>query len=136
MGLSKGSRGRARTIAAGIDGHSVAFAEKEGRYPVLPVAPYPSPIEWAFRKDREGVLAPLQPASMGIRSQDLETRFYDTGSFCVMPAQAILASEGAHGFASYIGFPLDRAKAVDIDDEADWEFAEVVFSGLRALGRK
>jgi len=111
------------------------FAKAGGRHPVLPVAPFPAPVEWAFRMDGAGNLTPLQPSAMGVRSQELETKYYDTGTFCALPSQLVLDSAGAGDFAGYIGYPLDRAKAVDIDDEDDWEFAEIVFAGQRARGR-
>ena len=110
------------------------FAKADGRHPVLPVAPFPAPVEWAFRMDGAGNLTPLQPSAMGVRSQDLETKYYDTGTFCVLPPRLVLDSTGAGDFAGYVGYPLDRAKAVDIDDEDDWELAEIVFAGRRARG--
>jgi N-acylneuraminate cytidylyltransferase len=119
-----------------LHGAARLFTEKGGRHPVLPVAPYPAPVEWAFRRDSEGGLFPAHPSAMGIRSQDLETKYYDTGSFCVMPSQFVLDSKGAGDFTGYVGYLLRRAKAIDIDNENDWELAEVIFAGLRALGRK
>lgn len=112
------------------------FAEKGGRRPVLPVASYPAPVEWAFSRDNESNLTALQPAAMGTRSQDLETKYYDTGSFCVLPSRLVLNTEGPGNFAGYVGCPIGRAQAIDIDDEGDWKFAEIIFAGLRALGRK
>jgi pseudaminic acid cytidylyltransferase len=112
------------------------FAQAGGRRAVLPVAAYPAPIEWAFRMDGDGNLTPAQPSAMGVRSQDFETKYYDTGTFSVLPLQMVLQSTGAGDFSDYIGYLLERVKAIDIDDEDDWALAEIVFAGLRTCRRR
>ena len=61
------------------------------------------------------------------RSQDLETRYYDTGSFCIFPAEKVLQSAGAGDDAGFVGYSLPREKAIDIDTEDDWRLAEIAF---------
>src|SRR5262249_35666429 len=74
------------------------FIAAGGNRPVLPVAPFPAPVERAFDRKGDGTLVPMQLDMMGERSQDLPTRYYDTGSFCVMPAPRVLESRGAGHF--------------------------------------
>lgn len=110
---------------------------KAGRQrPIIAVARYPAPFERAFRKEAEGTLVPIEPAAMKLRSQDLEARYYDTGSFCAIPARLVSNGDGQSHFSSYIAFQVGRAKQVDIDDEEDWQFAEIIFAGLRSFGHK
>jgi pseudaminic acid cytidylyltransferase len=112
------------------------FANEGGRHPVLSVGCYPAPLERAFRKLANGALQPAEPSAMNCRSQDLEKKYYDTGSFCAMPARLVLNSEGERHLSSYvtcIPYPLAKAKAIDIDDEEDWQLAKTIFAGLRAL---
>jgi pseudaminic acid cytidylyltransferase len=64
---------------------------------VLAVTPYPVPIEWAFSRAADGTLVPVSPGKFAVRSQDLETKYYDTGTFCGFPVARVLQSTGAGG---------------------------------------
>lgn len=98
---------------------------------VLSVAPYPAPIEWAFSREVDGTLIPVSPGKFAVRSQDLEARFYDTGTFCAFPARRVLESTQAGDDIGHVGYVLSRQKAVDIDSEEDWRFAEILFAARR-----
>ncbi len=99
-----------------------------GDLPVLGVTEYPAPIEWAFERDDDGRLIPVAPGKFSIRSQDIEKKYYDAGCFCMLPAARIQASEGAGDDSSFRGYVLPKTKAVDIDDENDWAFAEAIYA--------
>jgi pseudaminic acid cytidylyltransferase len=103
-----------------------------GNRSVISVAPYPAPIEWAFDLSGGGELAPVQPGMFAARSQDLKTRYFDTGSFCAFPAQTVLESEGAGDDTSLVAHVLPRLKAIDIDNDEDWRLAEAAFRSLRS----
>jgi N-acylneuraminate cytidylyltransferase len=113
-------------------GAAKVFSDAGSVTPVLSVAEYPAPVEWAFRKEADGRLTPIQRGSFGIRSQDLMPAFYDTGSFCIFPESAVLKS-GAENDQSYLGYVLAPQKAVDIDNEQDFEFAEMLFAAMKPL---
>jgi pseudaminic acid cytidylyltransferase len=108
------------------------FAEAGSSRPLLPIAPYPAPIEWAYDLREDGNLDPVYPGMFAVRSQDLKTHYYDSGSFYIFPARHVLESAGAGKDSGFIGHVLPRYKAVDIDNELDWETAEYVLSGIRA----
>jgi CMP-N-acetylneuraminic acid synthetase len=112
------------------------FAESGGRRPLLPVAPYPAPIEWAYDRNEDGSLLPVQPGMFAARSQDLKTRYYDSGSFYIFPARNVLESIGAGDDTAFIGHVLPHHKAVDIDSEFDWQMAEFLFRGFRGQVRE
>lgn len=104
----------------------------QGDKAVLAITPYPAPIEWAFDRAADGTLAPVSPGKFAVRSQDLATRFYDSGVFCGFPVGRVLQSEGAGDDAGYVGYVLARHKAIDIDTEEDWLMAEMLLAGRRS----
>ncbi len=97
---------------------------------VLAVAPYPVPIEWAYRREADGRLTPVQPGMFAVRSQDIEPKYFDTGTFAALPAAMVRVAEGAGSDQAFVGHVLPRDKAIDIDDEADWAFAESMYERL------
>ena len=116
-------------------GCAALFDAHDGKYAVLSVAEYPCPVEWAFRLESSGVLFPLQPGMFSVRSQDLSPAYYDAGQFCFMSSQRILSAQGAGSDEGYLGYPIQRCKAIDIDTLEDWKFAEMVFNGIRWSSR-
>jgi len=118
------------TSADLIQAHDL-FCAHGATTPVLGVATYPCPVEWAFRRDSEGRLTPVQPGMFAVRSQDLEPSYFDAGLFSFFPAKLVLGSEGAGSDANFIGQILPRYKAIDIDTPDDWALAEAIFRGVR-----
>lgn len=114
-----------------LNGASKLFNTHQSKLAVLGVADYPCPIEWAFRRESNGVLVPMQPGMFSVRSQDLSPACYDAGQFCFMSSQRVLATQGAGSDQGYLGYPIKRYQAIDIDTLEDWQFAEIVFKSLR-----
>lgn len=112
-------------------GAAALFDAHHGKQAVLGVAEYPCPVEWAFRRESNGVLVPMQPGMFSVRSQDLATTYYDAGQFCFMPSERVLATVGAGSDEGFLGYPIQRHQAIDIDTLEDWRFAELVFSSIR-----
>jgi len=103
------------------------FEMHGGKNPIIAVSEYPVPIEWAFTSLPNGRLSPVQPGMFAVRSQDLEKKYFDAGTFCVFPFEKIKFSEGAGSDKEFVGYVISKDKAIDIDDEADWKFAEAMF---------
>jgi pseudaminic acid cytidylyltransferase len=103
------------------------FQESGGQKPLLAVSEYPAPIEWAFSRGDNGELTPVQAGMFALRSQDLEKRYFDAGSFAIFPTSRVLESEGAGSDRGFIGYPLAKGTAIDIDDEQDWQLAEAIY---------
>ncbi len=116
-----------------LDGHAM-YERLGGTKPVLAVAPYPAPIEWAFRLGEDGMLTPLEPGMADIRSQDLTPSWYDSGTFAIFPPSSL--SRTLFDTSSFAAFPIAPYKAVDIDDPDDLRFAEIVWHGMRALAEE
>ncbi len=114
-----------------LRGAAALFDLNNCKQAVLGVGEYPCPVEWAFRRESNGVLVPVQPGMFSVRSQDLEPAYFDAGQFCLMSSEQVLSAEGAGTDANFLGYQLQRHQAIDIDTEDDWNFAEMVFSSLR-----
>ena len=118
-----------------LRGAAALFDSHHGERAVLGVAQYPCPVEWAFRREPSGVLLPMQPGMFSVRSQDLAPAYYDAGQFCFMSGQRVLATTGAGSDEGFLGYPILRQQAIDIDTMDDWRFAELVFSSIRQQTR-
>lgn len=112
---------------------SELFDSAGGKQPVLAVTQYPAPIEWAFERNASGALKPLHPGKFAVRSQDLSPRYFDAGLFSAFPTVRVLQSQGAGDDSVFLGHILPRHHSVDIDTEADWQFAELLFDAVRRL---
>jgi pseudaminic acid cytidylyltransferase len=108
----------------------------ESKQPIIAVNSYPVPIEWAFKRRQDGMLTPNTKGSFAIRSQDLQTHYYDSGTFAAYPVNMILASEGAGDEDKFLGYILPNHQAVDIDTNADWQLAEILYRGTLAVKEK
>ncbi len=94
----------------------------------FPVAEFQSPIQRALRRNRDGKIAPFNPAYSITRTQDLEPAFYDAGQFYWASAKTWLSGDTIHQNARAITLPSWRV--VDIDTPADWERAEKMHAAL------
>ena len=107
---------------------SDSYEESNQEIPFLTVCSYPAPVERGFKMIEENRLEPLNKAMFLHRSQDLEKKYFDTGSFAIYPMQIIKSCEDGLIDQGYKGWVLPKSKAVDIDDEEDWKIAEAIFS--------
>jgi pseudaminic acid cytidylyltransferase len=86
---------------------------------------------WAFKmadkndKGGQNILEPLFPEAFKTRSQDLPTLFALTGALWWAKTD-VLRKEKTFHTATRTGFELSWQHALDIDDEEDWQMAEVL----------
>lgn len=116
-----------------IEAHRV-FMSHSGRKPVMAVAAFPVPVEWAYSRKEDGSLVPVNPGAYAIRSQDLEKKFYDAGAFYFYHRDHILSEKPVRD-ADYASYVLPRTKAVDIDDEDDLKLARALYQALPRGGK-
>ena len=112
------------------------FLESGDQKSLLAVSEYPAPIEWAFSRSANGMLKPVQEGMFAKRSQDLEKCYFDAGSFAIFSPIRVLESQGAGSDSGFIGYVLPKGTAIDIDDEQDWELAEVIYRVRNAQANK
>jgi pseudaminic acid cytidylyltransferase len=88
------------------------------------------PIQRALRRSVGGGIEPIYPELIQQRSQDLPEAFHDAGQFYWGTADAFAGQKPI--FASHSHpylIPHDRVQ--DIDTEADWRRAEILFRCLK-----
>lgn len=102
------------------------YEKHKGEIPVLSVARYPSPVEWAFQ-ETNGVLRVADPEKLSTRSQDLKEYYYDTGNFSIQNAQVVINSESIVS-AEFIRYEIERIKAIDIDTQDDLELLKKIYT--------
>jgi len=100
--------------------------------PLHVVSEFPVPIEWAYRRDKEGLLKPVQPKAYAVRSQDFKKAYYETGPFSIFHVSHLLSNDPVtdKGFISYV---IPKDSAIDIDDYQDLKFAEKLFRGQKTI---
>lgn len=86
---------------------------------------FPFPIQRAVELDEHGRVSMFQPEHQLTRSQDLEPAYHDAGQFYFGRKEAWLTHEGIfETSASLMELPSYRVQ--DIDDEQDWQRAELM----------
>ncbi len=90
---------------------------------VLPVPPEHNP-HWVFLQDRDGLLHLSTGEKAPIpRRQDLPAAFHRDGSVYVTRRDVVLLGNAILG-ERLMGYPIDPARSVNLDEREDWERAE------------
>jgi pseudaminic acid cytidylyltransferase len=115
----------AEDLKCGLD----VFREHGGEKPLMAVAPYPVPVEWAFEMESGGALKALNAAALNVRSQDIAEKYYDAGVFDIYSSRNLAENKniGEHGFVS---IKIAPHTAIDIDTPEDLVLAEALYRGL------
>lgn len=96
---------------------------------VFPVVKYGNQIQRALRLN-DNRIEMFYPQFQTTRSQDLEVAFYDPGQFYWAQTDHLLRNRQLYSRNS--GFIImDEMHAQDIDNEIDWDFAEIKYSFLK-----
>lgn len=96
---------------------------------VMTVQPYPHPIERAYRQS-DGLVRAIDDSRHAVRTQDLEPAYYDAGQFYIFRTASFQRAQRMVG-AACAPLPLSRWEAVDLDEPADWQWLERIFSDGR-----
>lgn len=91
---------------------------------VRPVVQFSYPIQRAFKMDKNGKVEMFNPQYFKTRSQDLEPAFHDAGQFYWINTNKTMldTNKGA--------FKISEIQAQDIDNETDWQLAELKYKLL------
>ncbi len=95
----------------------------EGWETVFTATTFPFPIQRAFFLNKKNLIQMFQPEMFYKRSQDLTEAYHDAGQFYFSNTHAVLNETPAFSDKASI-ILLPRHKAIDIDTEEDFIFAE------------
>jgi len=107
------------------------FEHGDTNVQMISVARYPVPIEWAMRKDENGMLDPIEREMLSKRSQYLREAWYETADFVLYDERSILSNDAS---SAKRGFEIPYIP-VDIDTPTDWKRAEMMYSLQRMQER-
>lgn len=97
---------------------------------LMSISEFPCPVEWAFRKDGNGILSPCVPGGFAKRSQDLEPAYFDAAMFVFASRDYVLNADFSKMDQDYRGFVVPPYRVTDIDTPEDWETAEKLYAAL------
>ena len=109
-----------------------ARAMLDGADTVLAVVRFSFPPQRGL-VDRGGSLGWWMPGSAGARSQDLEPVLHDAGQFCFCRPARLLSGGELLGPVTR-GYEVPETEAQDIDNESDWEVAEMKYGRMASHG--
>jgi pseudaminic acid cytidylyltransferase len=118
----------AEKLKEGLD-----LLEKNNAGAVIAVVRYPHPIQRAL-KIENGMISMIMSENMNIRSQDLPPTYHDAGQFYWFRMQAFFDNEH-RVINNTMAIELKENEVQDIDNERDWEIAEIKYSVMKRKGK-
>ncbi|MDA9936218.1 pseudaminic acid cytidylyltransferase [Gammaproteobacteria bacterium] len=94
---------------------------------------YNYPIQRALKIQKNGLVSMLDPELENHRSQDLELMYHDAGQFYWGKSDAWLNQRPIFQNSCILEVPEERSQ--DIDNEDDWNNAEIKFKFLKKEGK-
>ncbi len=95
---------------------------------LIPVVRFSYPPQRAM-EIRDGRLVFRQPENLAKRSQDLEPHFHDAGQFYVVRTESFLKNHSIL-VGNILPMELSELEVQDIDNEVDWQLAELKYNLL------
>jgi len=113
-------------VTSDILASSLNEFRKTSEFSMVSVLEFPHPIQRALVREKDGYLTLKHPEYITSRTQDLEKNYYDAAQFYWAKKERWLSADSIlHKSKPFI---LAGWEAVDIDTDADWMFAEKLFS--------
>lgn len=104
------------------------FEEHNKEYATMASCEFSVPTQWALKKNDQGVLNPVYPENLLMRSQDLEKHYYDSGAFYIFSIKHLGTLLGQNT----IPYELGTLRSVDIDTPEDLEYAKFLYNYLES----
>lgn len=95
---------------------------------LIPVVKFSYPIQRAL-KIENGKLLMVEPQYLKSRSQDLSARYHDVGQFYWGKIERFLKEKELFT-SNTISFEIPEIEAQDIDNESDWQLAEIKYERM------
>jgi len=108
------------------------FEKHDKKNPLLVVAPFPVPVEWAFYRNENTYLTTKDINALSIRSQDIKPAFYEAGPFSIF-SSSHLNDKNPFIKHQFISLLIDKYRAVDIDELDDLKLAKILYLGEKSL---
>lgn len=89
---------------------------------IFPVTNFSHPVERAYVFKNKSEIKYINNFFSKFRTQDLKTKYYDTGQFYLASKKTWLKSK-----TKKIGLKIPNWRVVDIDNTADWDRSEILF---------
>ena len=100
---------------------------------VNPVVRFSFPPQRGVSVNEQGMIEVLHMENRFVRSQDLEPVYHDAGQFYWYDVPVFLKNDGIMDGLS-AAYLLDDLHVQDIDNETDWEIAEMKYEILKRKG--
>jgi len=97
--------------------------------PMIVASPYPAPINWKF-EIKNNLLKNVNEKEMRDLKLSKKKYYYDSGQVYCFNDSYIDKSDINFKDKIFV-YPLPLEKSVDIDNIDDWNFAEILFHGLK-----
>ncbi len=101
---------------------------------LIPVVTFSYPVQRAL-VIRDEKLVFEYPEFMDSRSQDLEPHYHDVGQFYIMKTETFKESKKIM-VGNILPFEISEMEVQDIDNQTDWEIAEMKYRILREKSEK
>jgi N-acylneuraminate cytidylyltransferase len=98
---------------------------------VFPVMRYSFPVQRAVKVINDKIEM-LQPEHVNTRSQDLDPTFHDAGQFYFFNCESLLKKKKLWTDNTGV-IEISEMEGQDIDDQTDWELAELKFEMLNKI---
>ena len=104
---------------------------KKNAAAVFPVVEFSYPIQRSLEMDSENAVSMKWPEFMHTRSQDLQKSFHDAGQWYWLNVKTLLEQQKILSDQAY-GYLLDPMYVQDIDNESDWQLAEMIYEFIQS----
>ncbi len=112
--------------AADVTG-TMALRRRQGAPAAISVCDAPCHPAWMYSRNSNGLLVPVLDGPQVTRRQDLPPVVVPNGAVYVADAAWLLRT-GSFVSPETVGFVMPAERSVDLDDEHDWKFAELLLS--------
>ena len=102
---------------------SLKILKKDEKKFIFPVTNYTHPIERAYILKNQNELKFSNNFFSKSRTQDLKTKYYDTGQFYFASKKTWLKSR----VTKKLAIKIPNWRVIDIDNEIDWNRAEIMY---------
>lgn len=113
---------------------AMQLLKKSGADTVYSATPFSYPIQRALKIGDDGIIEMIWPENMKARSQDLMPTYHDCGQFYCHNTKSFLDEKevtALFGIGKAKPIIIPETKFQDIDNEDDWNMAEIKYNRLR-----